>query len=112
GGTGRPYYTYINTTSGNSTWPIASQSVPINQYFSVAFTHDYATGQFRGYLNGDLKSYGILPTTPLQNDENVLIGLGRFISVADRYFVGAIDEIRIYNRVLSETEIEALYFLR
>ena len=48
----------------------------------------------------------------LLNDQNVTIGLSPFPdSTPDRFFRGVIDEIRIYNRVLSPSEVQALYSL-
>jgi len=40
----------------------------------------------------------------------VYVTIGRlYYPTIDQYFNGLIDDVRIYNRVLSETEITALY---
>jgi len=82
--------------------------VPTNQFFHIAVTLD---GTFyNSYLNGQ-KEWG--PTNyssspPILNDENAAIASAMY--GATRYFfLGTIDEIRIYDRALSEFEIQALY---
>ena len=41
------------------------------------------------------------------NNEQVTIGAGGYYSVSD-FFMGTIDDVRIYDRVLSEFEIRTL----
>lgn len=64
------------------------------------------------YLNG--KSIGSLTLpekdTIEQTDKNLFIGASRSIYNNDKYrFFGDIDELKIYNRALSQSEITALY---
>ena len=105
---GYPYYTYQDAT-GNETEPIANGPVGQNQFFHLVSTYDSSSRQLRGYLNGVLKQSTTCQNSPLMNSENVTIGLSSFQSAAAEFFNGVIDEIRIYNRVLSASEVQALY---
>jgi len=60
------------------------------------------------YVNGT--RYGPVSTTcKIGNDYDVLVGRCQKLSTAN-YWNGAIDEIRIYSRVLSEEEILEMYY--
>jgi sugar lactone lactonase YvrE len=105
----RPYYTY-RISGGNETNPLSGQAVPVDQFFHLAVTYDPATRSLCGYVNGVRKVSLTTATTPVLNDQNVTIGLLTSTPPGpSRHFVGAIDEIRIYNRVLSLAEIQTLY---
>src|SRR2546425_857338 len=74
----------------------------------VAITWNAATGEVKFYKNGALAQTVIDSSTltaPLDTD-NLLVGLWLG---GGSYFAGAMDELRIYNRVLSATDILALY---
>src|SRR3989454_1279721 len=74
----------------------------------VAITWNAATGEVKFYKNGALAQTVIDSSTltaPLDTD-NLLVGLWLG---GGSYFAGAMDEIRVYNRVLSATDILALY---
>ncbi len=62
------------------------------------------------YLNGSSGGSGVWNDVPEQNSEILIIA--RYLdSYAgnDRYFNGYLDDIRIYNRALSETEVTQLF---
>jgi len=76
----------------------------------VAITWNAATSEVKFYLNGALAQTVInasVVNAPLDSD-NLLVG---FWLGGGSYFAGAMDELRVYNRVLSETGILALYSL-
>lgn len=79
-----------------------------NTWYNATITVDASKNIFY-YLDGILlksKSFtGFI--TSIDGDTNIVIGAGR--TESSRYFKGIIDEIRIYNRVLSQNEIEAIY---
>src|SRR5207245_641899 len=73
----------------------------------VAITWNAATSEVKFYLNGALAQTVIdasVVNAPLDSD-NLLVG---FWLGGGSYFAGAMDELRVYNRVLSETGILAL----
>ncbi|NHZ84810.1 MAG: T9SS type A sorting domain-containing protein [Planctomycetia bacterium] len=59
------------------------------------------------YVDGLLVDTTVTDYFP-QNSENPLT-FGRFDEVEGRYFNGLLDDIRIYNRTLTTTEIDSLY---
>ncbi len=108
---GLPYYTYQNST-GNETERLANESVGQNGFFHLVSTYDSTTREvLRGYLNGVLKQSLTCQTSPSMNGENVTIGLSSFQSAPTEFFNGVIMKSRIYNRVLSAGQIQALYSL-
>ena len=75
----------------------------------MAGTYDNNSVKF--YLNGELKdtlddpnAWGIT----LSQDTNDL-GIGKQPEENDNQFEGIIDEVRLYDRALSDEEVEALY---
>jgi hypothetical protein len=106
---GLPYYTYL-VSGGNETEYLANEPVPLNQFFHLVSTYDSGSRRLQGYLNGELKSDLTCQNSPLMNNENVTIGLSPFLTPTPyEFFNGVIDEIRIYDRILSASEIQALY---
>ena len=106
----RPEYLY-RTSTGNESEPLSGAAVPLNEFFQLVSTYDPATRQLCGYVNGVRRVNLTAMATPMLNDQNVTIGL---YVVSDpppmyRHFVGTMDEIRIYNRILSPSEVLALY---
>lgn len=79
---------------------------PINtgDWIHVAATRS-ATGQMRLYVNGFLEASTTGGTGVLTANPDINIGGN---TLDGRYFQGAIDDVRIYTRVLSEAEIAAL----
>jgi len=79
-----------------------------NQWYFVSGTYDgnFMTLYLDGIELGSVSQSGNL----CDNDEGWTIGAGRYDS-PDRHFKGSIDEVRIYNRSLSATEIQNLYEL-
>jgi hypothetical protein len=78
----------------------------LNQWHHIAVTYDSATGKIQFYIDGILdavKQYDV-PRT-------VTVGpawIGGW-NGESRRFLGSLDDIRIYNRVLSASEIQTLY---
>ena len=76
-------------------------------HFVGTYTTTPAAANVKAYING------ILNATANDNSGCTVTGLalsiGRPSGVAANYFKGYIDEVRIYNRVLSPQEIYALY---
>jgi len=75
-------------------------------------TWHYAVGTYDGsnlnlYVNGDLKETTPTDTIPALNSVPLIIGKNARID--EHYFYGIIDDVRIYNRALSESEIQQLY---
>jgi len=102
---------YIHQVSeGNWSTLAYNQPVPTNVFFHIAVTMiSSPSSYFQSYFNGQkwLSTSGFLP--PQLNDSAVTIGREIGITAPAKYFKGIIDEIQIYNRALTETEVKALY---
>lgn len=106
--TNRLYFGYaqgINTylsmttffTGYNNTWV----------YFSIVA--DYSGASVKFYRNGELIQTSSMTGTPLFPSTNRAKYLGSFDSSGYRITNGNLDDIRIYNRGLSDAEIGTLY---
>lgn len=84
-----------------------SPSVTTNTWYRVVLTYDDTTA--RVYINGILKSTVRFNIRIGSSTEGIAIGMSRTGDTANYPypFIGAIDDITIYDRVLSETEISA-----
>lgn len=84
-----------------------------NEWHHLAFTRNGTTGFSQVYIDGVFRGSGTLPSGVLQVDPGGLI-LGREQDCLggcfdlNQEFEGAMDEVRFYNRVLSEAEIQQL----
>ena len=78
-----------------------------NTWYHLAFTFDNAGGFKRLYLNGVL--VGDLPLKPNLTGNTDEIMLGNSPVFTDRSFNGRMDEVALFNRALTGTEIQALF---
>ena len=98
GGSYNDWYADITFTSG--TW----------YHVVVAWSGSATVGYL--YVNGVLQS-GTLRTTNLALASSTAhLGIGAWIAGGGRYFPGAIGDVRVYNRALSQQEITAIANLR
>ena len=76
-------------------------------WYHVAMTYDLAT--MKAYLNGQASS--ITPTGTGMDDSAVvaLTNIGRNVYATGDYFDGLIDDVRVYNRALTQADITELY---
>ena len=94
--------TFGGTFGGANANVYGGSTLPVNTWSHLAGTYDGAT--LRLYVNGALVSSqtqtGTIATSanPLQIGGDSLYG---------QYFQGAIDEVRVYNRALTQAEIQA-----
>jgi hypothetical protein len=90
-------YVHTSTDIGST----GSAAVPLNTWTHLAFTYDGATLQL--YVNGVLVKSGAAAGAAPASGGPLQIGGN---SVWGEYFRGLIDEVRIYNRVLTGGEIQ------
>ena len=79
----------------------------IGEWFFVGHTWDGST--HKAYLNGSEILSGTYNKPMGTSPETSLIGAEHYGGSITRFFDGAIDDLRIYNRVLTESEIQSLY---
>ncbi len=93
---------------------IGSQVLPISQFNHFAATLDDTTGQMKLYVNGSQVSQVVTSIRPYHDLDPSMhpgIAIGNFASSTQQAssFSGVIDELSIYNRALSGSEIQAIY---
>jgi hypothetical protein len=77
-----------------------------DEWYFVAVTFDYATGEMILYKNGSVVDQAIVPEALRSvTDPGVLIGALNY----NYEWVGSIDDARIYARVLTPQQISAMY---
>ena len=90
------------TNGGSRLSSKASSAITINSWTHVSSTYNSSTNVFSIYLNGVLDTSATVPGfTPNSNTDSLFIG----ISGSSTPFNGQIDEVRLWNRVLSAGEV-------
>jgi len=99
-------FTGVHTTDGGE--PIISGgAVPLDTWTHVAVTYDAATGFLAAYVDGVL----VVSNDGADLDIHATdadMAIGREMSGATRAFPGLIDEVEVFDRALSEAEIDAI----
>lgn len=80
--------------------------LPVGEWGFVVMTHNHQTDENQLYINGVL--IGTVEQEVLLPSPTLTIGVG-YSTDSERYFKGKIDDFTIYNGVLPESEIQALY---
>lgn len=104
GTTGRPAAEVYNGTVTGGQITSSSVQMPLNQWALLVYTFNSGTGKI--YLNGTQIASGT-QTAP-QNVLRTLCYLGRSNWAGDAYANASLDEFRIYNRVITTTEMNSL----
>ncbi len=92
-------------TTGNATNQFDSTAtVPLNAWTHVAIR--FSPGSQRIFINGTAAGSASFSGTPRTN--NLPFQVGQDQGLGGRYFNGALDELRVYNRALSDAEVLAL----
>ena len=93
--------------NGSSTIGTGPGALNANEWNHVATTYDSTTTTVEIYLDGELSVAGTaeVPSTPIQT--TLLLG-HRAGAAAGEHYEGLLDDLRIYDRVLSEAEVNAL----
>ena len=99
-------YTHLAAEGGDIVG--GEQVLQVGQWVHVACTWDRGTGELRLYLDGELE--GLSATAADDDPGTVWLTLGHRTGVThlDEHFRGALDALRLYDRVLSEPEIDQL----
>ena len=80
-------------------------TIELNAWQHVVLVRNAATGQIRGYKNGAAaltSTYSFAPGTTYN------VGIGRNPG-GNQHFKGLIDEVRIYDRALTDSEVLSLF---
>ena len=100
------YFMYV--TKGTAISSITTSGATINNWSHIVGTWDGTTGtnNLKLYHNGNYKTQNSGITGSWVTSDVFYMGYDRY---SNTYFNGIIAEIRIYNKVLTPTEIEILY---
>ncbi|MFP6886301.1 MAG: LamG domain-containing protein, partial [Opitutales bacterium] len=82
-----------------------------NLWAHWAFTKNVTTGIMEMHRNGSLWQSGTGKTLPLPSSQVTSFRIGAFRTGAAHFWHGKLDDLRIYDRVLTESEIQTLYDL-
>ena len=93
--------------NGNGNFSSNSGAVPVNQWAHIAYVYDQSAGKEFIYVNGVNQGQQSRTGNITQNTDVFTIGRG-FVDATYSYG-GIIDEMRIYRRALSETQIKSIY---
>jgi alpha-L-fucosidase len=94
----------VKWTDGNRSGDSSSTQLAAGNWNHVVLTYDGASAKV--YINSVLDTTKTYNKTPLANTGQLIIGNE---SAMSRYLKGKLDEVRIYNRALSQQEITNLY---
>lgn len=94
-----------NINNGNRV--ISNTNISLNKWYFATCTWDKSTGDVKIYVNGVLDNNGSYSAASFSHSTKFLIGQ----DVSSNYWNGYIDEVRIYNRSLSASEVQDLYNL-
>lgn len=86
---------------------ISNDSININKWSFICGIYDYDNNLMKVYINGVLEKS--VSVSGQINSGNAPVIIGNFYGGTNWWWHGVIDDIRIYNRALSATEILALY---
>ena len=113
GDLGKIDFTISNTVEREVTLSVDFNEAWQGEFQHYAMVYDGENGLFQAYLNGDLIGEQSISTAPITTTGNNYAGLGiHWFDSGDSNstrFNGAFDDVFIYDRALSTTEIKDIY---
>jgi hypothetical protein len=103
GNCGFYFYWYGLSTPG---YHYSSQNIAPNEWSHVAATYSSSSQEIKLYVNKQVTTISSITGTGRTNAQSLKIGGA---GSTGRYFDGRIDNVKIYNEVLTEDEISQLY---
>lgn len=79
----------------------------VGVWYHLAGVYDATNHVIRLYVNGVLQS-SVAFTSPWKAQGEMVIGRGKWGGQPVDFFAGAIDEVRVYNSILSDTDVKVL----
>jgi predicted alpha-1,6-mannanase (GH76 family) len=85
---------------------VSSKAINDNHWHQCVATRQQATGLVKIYVDGTLQATGYANRNTLNASSRLLFGA---IASGGGYFNGSLDDVKIFNRTLSDGEVSALY---
>ena len=104
---GPMWFSMALTGAGSEECTSASQALP-SGWHHVAVGIDAVNGMHGLYLDGQVVAKTTAQHKPSDLGNTTQNWLGRSQHAADAYFIGSLDDFRIYDRMLGDTEVMAL----
>ncbi|MBD3181940.1 hypothetical protein GF312_06600 [Candidatus Poribacteria bacterium] len=88
-------------------WVEATATIPLNEWSHLAMTWDQENAERMMFVNGEMVAHkeGALPVPEVQNNLGIGVWIGWPEAWGDDWFMGIIDDVRLWNRVLSADEV-------
>ena len=101
---------HIHFQIGDGAWHVSNTNsqVPLNQWVHIVASRK-ANEAAKIYYNGVLQPLTSDIWTGSVSYTGAYFAIGRQRDYSNRFFNGSVDEVRVYNRALSESEIYVLY---
>jgi uncharacterized delta-60 repeat protein len=99
----------LNLYTRNLTNQILGPVIAANTWTHVVAVSDTSAGQLRLYVNGSLVATTSLVGSAVTNTASMLIGARHYQGTISDYFGGKIDDVGVYSRALSTSEVQGLY---
>jgi hypothetical protein len=109
GGPGSLYGNLVDTSKVSHLISSTTHLIVTDVFQHVALTYDKTSGLIRLYLNGSVVAQANYGTFTPDTSSDLYIGLRPSGAAAGTRFFGSLDEPGIYNRALTDVEIQALY---
>lgn len=109
--TGKIYFGTVSSAGAGGKW-VTGPVISLNQWVHVAGVKDAGSTSGRIYVNGALAASGTVEHPIYKSAAS--IGIGTFVQGFDAwpnegFFHGNIDEVSIYNRALTPSEIQSIF---
>jgi hypothetical protein len=104
---GAEVFPYYGSTSADYEWHMACTGIPMNEFNLITVVFDAANNLVIGFVNGvQTGSFDISGVGAIENTGLTFIGAKDNVSNVAKF---TIDDLIIHNRVLSQSEITAIY---
>ena len=103
---------FYNVSGGGDANSISSKILDLKNYHHVVIIYNYDELTLRMFIDAELDSVATnIPSPSSTTSSDLYIGKDSADAVDGYYFHGIIDDIRIYNRTLTESEILQLFHM-
>ncbi|PJE74352.1 MAG: hypothetical protein COV01_02540 [Candidatus Taylorbacteria bacterium CG10_big_fil_rev_8_21_14_0_10_41_48] len=98
-----------NVTDSVNYWPISNSTIPLNQWTHIVFILRGGVG-YQFYINGVLDKDVSEPKLGVVNMGSDQTAIGKsYNSDQAVWFIGSVDDVRLYSTLLSADEIKTIY---